>query len=430
MSAAALSLGKGLSLLASVILAASFTANLLSSRTDHLDAVDLALGQLEITRMEALLAIFATDEVLSGRADAVVATEALARLEYSMHSLESALGRTSIGEAGTVLESLDAIAVSLVDEDPESAGHEYTATTAPAIESVRTSLLDARDKTLADFRVIASLAGSAATAAGAVMVFLGPLALIVGYRALARRQLSKTELRVQEEATRALVESRDEFIAGLSHELRTPLTAVLGFSMILSELEDTDGETAEIAHEIGYQASELARMVEDLLVAARLGVDLASFDQEVLDPERLVSETLSLLPGATGVDVDLDPGEILGDAQRIRHVLRNLITNARAHGEPPIVIEGRLAEGRYRLSVADRGSGVEVGALPLMFDKFLHAGSRSLTAGSVGLGLHVARALVEGMGGELSYERVDGWTRFVAALPAGVHSKTRELVDA
>ena len=106
------------------------------------------------------------------------------------------------------------------------------------------------------------------------------------------------------------------------------LSAVIGFSKILEELEGSDTETGEIGREISYQASELARMVEDLLVAARLDVELAGFDLEEHNPGRLVSDALAMIPQEPAVSVSLGDGAVTGDGQRIRHVIRNLVANA------------------------------------------------------------------------------------------------------
>jgi signal transduction histidine kinase len=114
---------------------------------------------------------------------------------------------------------------------------------------------------------------------------------------------------------------------------------------------------------------------------------------------------------------------VLGDQLRIRQILRNLLSNAVQHGGPTIRIYGDEAGSRYVISVEDDGEGVPEHVAERLFTRFVHKGETPLTAGSIGLGLAVARLLAEAMGGSLDYERITGRTSFVLALPlaAGDH---------
>jgi signal transduction histidine kinase len=68
--------------------------------------------------------------------------------------------------------------------------------------------------------------------------------------------------------------------------------------------------------------------------------------------------------------------------------------------------------------------------MPTLFDRFVHGSNTPLIAGSIGLGLHIAKRLAEGMGGTLEYARRDGWTEFTVFLPMGADVETKELADA
>jgi signal transduction histidine kinase len=111
-------------------------------------------------------------------------------------------------------------------------------------------------------------------------------------------------------------------------------------------------------------------------------------------------------------------GELLrADRLRLRQVLRNLLSNALKHGEPPIALTGRVERNRYVLAVTDCGPGVPPELEARLFQRFIHQGRDPLLTGSVGLGLSIARLLVRRMGGNLAYRRSDGLTTFLVELP-------------
>ena len=117
------------------------------------------------------------------------------------------------------------------------------------------------------------------------------------------------------------------------------------------------------------------------------------------------------------VEMKATPGNVWVDALRLRQVLRNLVSNAVKHGGPNIGVFGRTTAGSYRVSVVDDGAGVSPEIADRLFDRFVHDGRGALLAGSVGLGLNIARSLSEAMGGSLVYERVGSSTVFTVSLP-------------
>lgn len=424
-------LAKGLSLVAAVIFVAAFTTNLLSERTGRLDGLDLAIGHVEMLKLESSLAVITADDVQAGRSQPEVAAAAIDRLGETLKMLQPAMADAQVSGLGEIEASVESLVVALESRDVFEAGRIAADRVGPTVEGVATDLLDRRTEVLAELNTISSLTGAGAVGAGAVMVFFVPVGLIFGIRGMARRQMERTERQVRDEASRDLVHSKDQFIAGLSHELRTPLTAVVGFAQILEEFDGTSEESIEIARAIGHQGSELARMVEDLIVAARLDVELASFRLAELDPQDVVDQTLGMIPNSERFTIDVEEGVVLADAARLRHVLRNLVANAQSHGLAPFRIEGRPTSDGYVITVADRGRGLGDSAQQSMFKRFVHDGSEALTTGSVGLGLHVAGALAEGMDGTLRYRRVEEWTLFQVVLPVPIVSKaTRMAIDA
>ncbi len=100
------------------------------------------------------------------------------------------------------------------------------------------------------------------------------------------------------------------------------------------------------------------------------------------------------------------------------------MSNGLKHGEPPVWVVGWMNHDSYTLVVADHGAGIPDHMMDRVFSRFVHEGATPLTAGSVGLGLAVAKHLAEGIGGTLEYARVDGRTEFVVTLPLAPVAET------
>ena len=107
---------------------------------------------------------------------------------------------------------------------------------------------------------------------------------------------------------------------------------------------------------------------------------------------------------------------VLADSLRLQHILRNLIHNASSHGGGNIALVGRADAGTYRLMVVDDGSGLGEGSPESRFTPFVHRDTRVANAGSLGLGLAVARSLSEIMDGSLVYERRNQKSWFILTL--------------
>ncbi len=220
-------------------------------------------------------------------------------------------------------------------------------------------------------------------------------------------------------AERELSRSKDEFIAGVSHELRTPLTGIYGFSEYLIEQEIIDPEEAlELIGHINNEASELSRMVEDLLSAARLDSDAMTFEATVVDVTAAVSDVVTPLDRAGfAVSIEGSADAVYADPIRTRQIVRNLVSNAIKHGGDEIKVVLDQSGEHAVITVADNGDGVPQSVRARLFDRFVHEGRDSLLTGSVGLGLSIARSLTQRMGGDVSYVRSYGWTNFVVTLP-------------
>ncbi len=228
----------------------------------------------------------------------------------------------------------------------------------------------------------------------------------------------EAELRMQEVLT-----SKDEFLASISHELRTPLTSVLGFAELLKDMEsDTiDEEWKQMLEVIVTQAADLSDIVEDLLVAARTGlgqfavgslpVDLHAQVAQTLEAGRDIYQRVRLSPRSS------PPIRAIGDPNRVRQIIRNLVTNAMKYGGDNIEVTFDADADHAYLRVVDDGGGLDEEAAAKVFERYYRSeGEESLT-GSVGIGLTIARDLARMMSGDLYYEPRIGHTVFTLQLP-------------
>lgn len=227
-------------------------------------------------------------------------------------------------------------------------------------------------------------------------------------------------------ALEALVRSKDEFVAIIAHELRTPLTVVVGLSAELRSRHEAF-QAAEVEEFIGLiadQSSEVAAIVEDLLVAARADIGKVSVVAEEVDLERAIEGVLKETnylrrPSTRSVSLEGGTARALADPRRVRQILRNLMTNAYRYGGEEVSIRLGGDAAWSKVVVADSGPGILQSEQEAIFQPFHRAHDTPGRPGSMGLGLSVARQLAELMDGTLVYRHADGRSEFELALPAG-----------
>jgi signal transduction histidine kinase len=264
----------------------------------------------------------------------------------------------------------------------------------------------------------------------AVTLLIPGSALIV-YRLIIRRQLRERRISFEArlKAEQDLNRAKDEFIAGLSHEFRTPLTSIYGFSEVLLENGIIDPDSSlELIGLINTESAELSRMVEDLLVAARLEAEALTIQSGATDLGREIEVVVApWLRAGRRIEVDVPEALVWADPLRLRQVIRNLLSNALKHGGDQIGIWARIERNQVVCSVVDNGPGVPNDIAGKLFERFVHDGRRALLAGSVGLGLNIARSLMLEMNGDLVYERMRGTTWFTFRLPLASVDATAKL---
>ncbi|MEQ1728883.1 MAG: ATP-binding protein [Vicinamibacterales bacterium] len=207
---------------------------------------------------------------------------------------------------------------------------------------------------------------------------------------------------------------KDEFLANLSHELRTPLNAILGYSRMLAKGTMPEERKARAYDVLDKNASVLTQIVEDVLDISRIvsGKIRLALEPTPLEPIVMHSiETVQPGADAKGVRVQLEPcgttTTVAGDADRLQQVFWNLLSNAVKFTPRGGLISVHLACGPHacEVAVSDNGAGIEPALLPHVFDRFRQGDSRhGREHGGLGLGLAIARQIVEMHGGVIEAE--------------------------
>jgi signal transduction histidine kinase len=249
----------------------------------------------------------------------------------------------------------------------------------------------------------------------------------------ARRQLLEQNARLVE-ADRL----KDEFVALISHDLRTPLTSIIGYVELA--LDDggppLDDERRGFLEVVSRSSERLLRLVDDLLVAARLQSGRLTLNLEDVDLVALAEQAcLEMHARADQKNVSLScssdgPVVIRGDRRRLLQLLDNLVSNGIKFtpGGGSVEVRAMTAGGEATIEVLDTGVGVEPGEEESVFGRFYRSpGAVAQQVQGSGLGLFIARAVVEAHGGRISAERRDGGgSVFRLVLPVGAGSSATQ----
>ena len=205
---------------------------------------------------------------------------------------------------------------------------------------------------------------------------------------------------------------KDEFLGTLSHELRTPLNAILGYARMLRSGIFTDPEKQARALEIlERNAHVLTQIVEDVLDVWRITAGKMRLTIQEIPLSVVVGDAVAtILPAADAkgvtVQAEIDPAApfVMGDPERLQQVVWNLLANAvkftRRGGVVTVLL--RRAGSHAEVIVSDTGCGIAADFLPHLFERFRQADSRfSREHGGLGLGLAIAREIVETHGGTI-----------------------------
>ncbi len=225
-------------------------------------------------------------------------------------------------------------------------------------------------------------------------------------------------------------QAQRDFLANVSHDLRTPLTSIQGFSQAIAEGVAADPESARHAAQIIHdEAGRLHRLVEELLDLARIEAgqaDMRRGSVQVGDVLRAISDSLSVKAREKSLQIDLATEEslprIAGDADRLAQVFTNLIDNAIKHTPDggKVTVSAKAERDHLLVIVSDTGPGIPAEDLPRVFERFYQVDKsrQRQPRDGVGLGLAIARQIVEAHGGSLEVSSVEGCgATFTVRLP-------------
>jgi protein-histidine pros-kinase len=246
-------------------------------------------------------------------------------------------------------------------------------------------------------------------------------------------ELARKNVELEEQYRRVQEANRlkSEFLANMSHELRTPLNAIIGFTELLHDGKtgSVTGEQQEFLGDILTSSRHLFRLISDMLDYARLEAGKMEFRPEALDLGLLLGDVRDLLASAAAsqgvtIETDVAPnlGEVTLDPGKLKQVLHSYLSNALkftpAGGH--VTVRAR-PEGRDRVlfEVEDTGVGIGAEDIPRLFVEFQQLdGSSAKKYGGAGLGLALARRIVQAQGGRVGVRSAPGQgSTFFATLP-------------
>jgi len=294
-----------------------------------------------------------------------------------------------------------------------------------------------------DVKILAVTAASALTAVVAALVVARSIADAVDRVRAASTELSRGSLDARAptggpvevadlarsfnemgENLQRLFDSRRELVAWASHDLRTPLA---NMQAMLEALEDGLAEPEEYVPALREQVGVLSQLVDDLFELARIDTDALTLELRQLPVAPVVSSSLRGVEAearlrhvqlASEVDEELTARFA---PEKVERVLMNLLTNALRHtpSDGAVAVRVEPLAGEVRVAVEDTGEGLDAEARARMFERFWR-GDRSRSSRGAGMGLAIARGLVEAQGGRIwAEDREGGGARVCFTLPAG-----------
>jgi len=240
-------------------------------------------------------------------------------------------------------------------------------------------------------------------------------------------RLVQVALCLRDTASRERIErNRSDLVATVAHELRSPLTSVKGFTAtLLAKWERfTDEQKKLMLNTVNTDADRVTRLLTELLDVSRIDAGRIQMRKQIADPTAILRRVLAgkIASGAAGADKfvfqqDGELPEMWIDPDKIEQVLHNLVDNALRHGAGTVTVVVRGTETGAEVSVADEGDGVPEANAARVFTKFWRGASRG---NGTGLGLYIAKALIEAHGGTITVGRATGGgAEFRFFLPAG-----------
>ncbi|MFH1379954.1 MAG: ATP-binding protein [bacterium] len=209
------------------------------------------------------------------------------------------------------------------------------------------------------------------------------------------------ELQNKNELLRGLDKLKSEFVTIVSHELRTPLTSIIGFAQTLKTLQLTDEKKERYLTYIESEGKRLAFLIEDFLDISKIESGNINLSLETIDISELVREAVDVLAIRIKQQIKYIPYPVPAlvsvDRNRIKQVIMNIVDNAGRYTPEHTSIEIKLIDAKNDIiiSIKDEGPGIVHEELPKIFDKFYRGKSAHGMRSGSGLGLSIAKGIIE-----------------------------------
>ncbi len=247
-------------------------------------------------------------------------------------------------------------------------------------------------------------------------------------------------MRIEKEAAEQANSAKSEFLSRMSHELRTPLNAILGFGQLM-EMQSLGSEDQECIDQILKGGRHLLSLINEVLDISRIDSGNLSISLEPVSVAEVIEEVLSLVrPLAAQRSVVLYPAPhgasdlfVIADRQRMKQVMLNLLSNAikyNREGGSVLITHDETTEGNLTIRVRDTGIGIAPGLLHKLFTPFERLSAEQTGVEGTGLGLALARKLVEVMQGKIWADSEFGiGTTFCVTLPLAANPSSVSTVN-
>jgi PAS domain S-box-containing protein len=209
---------------------------------------------------------------------------------------------------------------------------------------------------------------------------------------------------------RELESLRSDTIATVSHELRTPIAAVYGAARTLRGRAVDPATSEQLLELIDTESSRLAALVEEILLASQIDSDRLSIASARIDPVQVIAAVTRDLE-ASRIDIDVENGApaAVGDPEKLRQVVTNLLENAFKYGRDPVTLRVFARRRTVRFEVCDAGDGIPAHEQQRIFEKFYRLETHlSRGVRGTGLGLYICHELVRRMNGRIGLDSHQG----------------------
>jgi two-component system sensor histidine kinase KdpD len=265
---------------------------------------------------------------------------------------------------------------------------------------------------------------------------VGTMETIAGVAAIAVERAQFLEERKGAEVARRSAELKSALLASLAHDLRTPLTAIRVAASNLQSAWASDDERQAQGAIVMSEVERLNRLFQNILDMARIETDGVTAALEWVTPEEIVEASMTQVQQALTEHrvIVLAPADrvVEVDPRLTSAALAHLLENAAQYSPPGSEIELRATacDAGITLTVEDAGPGIAPGELPHLFDRFFRGRAARGRPAGAGMGLAIARGLIEAQGGTITATNRDRrGARFSIDLPAAVRPAAAAAVD-